>query len=353
MTKPSVNRYGASVPVPVPVPVLYVGGVGRSGSTLLNDLVGQHCDVVAIGELVHLFQRGLIENNLCGCGERFMDCKFWQQVGEIVTGEPDGWATVSGQELLEQKQQVDRNRFAHALLAPSVFRSIRRPLHTYGDLYARLIRATAEVAEAGAVMDSTKQVSTALLLRRLDGIDLRIVHLVRDPRGVAHSWTKKKRKVEVVDTEAMMNRYHPSTMAWRWLTWNLVFAGFRVLGVPVLKVHYEDLIDDTEATLARIFEFGGVTPGNLSFLEGRTAHLDSTHSVAGNPSRFKKGAVELQLDEAWRTKLESSHRRLVTAITSPLLLWYGYLGKKKRETPHPSGGERETPRPSGGERETP
>ncbi len=306
------------------VTMLYVGGVGRSGSTLLNDLLGQHDDVVAVGELVHLFQRGLVENNLCGCGERFNQCEFWTEVGEMVAG---GWDKVSGEELIELKESVDRNRFAHALLAPRLFRSIRDPLKEWGSFYESLIRSAVKVSGRRVLVDSTKQVSTGLLLHRIPGVDLRVLHLVRDPRGVAYSWTKKKRKVEVVDTDAMMNRYHPATMAWRWLSWNLVFAAFRLLRVPVLKVHYEDLIENPVETLSDILTFGGLVPGELGFIEHNRAQLESTHSVAGNPSRFDKGAVTLTPDEEWRENLEPAHRRLVTAITSPLLRWYGYIGK--------------------------
>ncbi|MGI9601689.1 MAG: sulfotransferase domain-containing protein, partial [Acidimicrobiales bacterium] len=171
---------------------------------------------------------------------------------------------------------------------------------------------------------STKQISTALLLRRLR-VDLRIVHLVRDSRGVAFSWTKEKRKVEVVDDEAMMNRYPPALMGWRWLSWNLVFASFRLLGVPVLTVRYEDLIDEPDTTLRRVLDFADVEPGSLEFISGSAIDLQPVHSVAGNPSRFDKGEVALRRDEAWRDEMPAPARRWVTALTMPLLVRYRYL----------------------------
>ncbi len=308
------------------VTVLYIGGVGRSGSTLMNDMLGQHESVVSVGEIVHLFERGLIENNLCGCGDKFGDCTFWAEVGDRMVG---GWDSVSGEAIMAQKAEVDRNRHSLKLLMPRLFPSMRRPLGTYGEWYGRLLRTTRDVAEVPLVVDSTKQISTALMMRHLPNVDLRIVHLVRDSRGVAHSWTKKKRKVEVVGEEAMMNRYHPGLMGWRWASWNVIFASFRLLGVPVLRVHYEDLINHPTATVTRVLEFGGVAvkPKQLGFIEGDTVTLDPTHSVAGNPSRFKNGPVALSLDEAWRDKLDPRMRRLVTLLTWPLLRRYGYTGK--------------------------
>ncbi|MDH3706555.1 MAG: sulfotransferase [Acidimicrobiia bacterium] len=305
-----------------PVPLIYIGGVGRSGSTLLNDLLGQHPDAVAVGELVHLFQRGLVENNLCGCGQRFGVCPFWQAVGHDVGGD---WDAAAGAEYLAMKARVDRNRHSLSLLSPVSTPGFAASLRAWGSFYDRLIGALRRQTGATVVVDSTKQISTALLLRRLGGVDLRIVHLVRDSRGVAFSWTKEKRKVEVVDDDAMMNRYPPALMGWRWLSWNVVFASFRLLGVPVLTLRYEDLIDDPDASLRRVLTFAGLEPGSLPFVAGSTVDLQPVHSVAGNPSRFDRGSVSLRRDEAWRQQMPRSARRWVTVLTAPLLARYGYL----------------------------
>ena len=71
--------------------VLYLGGLGRSGSTLIERLIGQLPGVCPVGELVHLWQRGITEGERCGCGEPFRECPFWQQVGKAAFG---GWDQV-------------------------------------------------------------------------------------------------------------------------------------------------------------------------------------------------------------------------------------------------------------------
>src|SRR5947209_19958625 len=73
---------------PVRVRVLYVGGCGRSGSTLLDRMLGQVPGVLAIGEVVHIWRRGVGEDQLCGCGKAFTDCEFWSEVGDVAFG---GW----------------------------------------------------------------------------------------------------------------------------------------------------------------------------------------------------------------------------------------------------------------------
>ncbi len=309
------------------VAVLYVGGLGRSGSTLLNDMLGQHGNLVSGGEIVHLWQRGLVENNLCGCGEKFQSCEFWNEVGQRAFG---GWDQLDLAAAMKAKNMVDRNRFVPHLLAPWLFRSIRGPLDEYGNIVVALLRAIRDVADVPVVVDSSKQISTALMYKRINGVDLKIAHLIRDARGVAYSWTKTKKKVEVTDTDALMNQYHPGLMGWRWLSWNVSFASMRALGIPVMTLQYEDVITNPRRALTRVMKFAGVDVGELEYVGDGTVNLQPTHSVAGNPSRFKHGDIELRLDEAWQNKLEPKMRRLVTLITYPLLRRYGYKAKGGR-----------------------
>src|SRR4029078_5765586 len=68
--------------------VLFIAGWGRSGSTLLDRILGQVPGVFSAGELRHIWQRGVGEDRLCGCGEPFASCSVWRKVSEISFG---GW----------------------------------------------------------------------------------------------------------------------------------------------------------------------------------------------------------------------------------------------------------------------
>jgi hypothetical protein len=59
------------------VKVLYIAGSGRSGSTILDNTLGQIDGFFSVGELRYIWERGLIEDRLCGCGERVHQCPFW------------------------------------------------------------------------------------------------------------------------------------------------------------------------------------------------------------------------------------------------------------------------------------
>jgi hypothetical protein len=65
-------------------------------------------------------------------------------------------------------------------------------------------------------------------------------------------------------------------------------------------------------------------PVGLGFLDGRTISLQVDHTVAGNPMRFQQGALTIQPDEAWRSSMPARRQLLVSALTVPFRLRYGY-----------------------------
>lgn len=313
-----------------PTKVLYIGGFGRSGSTLLERILGRIPGFCSAGEVVFIWQRGLIENQRCGCGAPFSECDFWARVGKTAFG---GWDQVDGAEMVALQHRIDRNRYIPAMVAPRLRPGAASALGRYTHALARLYRAISEVSGDRVVIDASKHASTAYLLRRVPGLDLRVVHLVRDPRGVAYSWTKEIKKPEVPDEEGAagyMPVYRPSSSGLQYLAYNLLFDVLRVLDEPLL-LRYESALADPRGTVERILAHAGeVRSGDeLGFLHEGWVDLGLDHTVAGNPMRFHQGRLDLRLDEAWRQKLPRRDQQVVSAITFPLQLRYGYQPRKK------------------------
>jgi sulfotransferase family protein len=307
-----------------PVRVLFIAAIGRSGSTLLERMIDRLDDVCSVGELVHVWQRGLAENNLCGCGERFRDCQFWRRVGEQAFG---GWDALDVDEVLALKRAVDRNRYVPLMVLPALSPSYRARLGDYLGLLDRLYAAVRQVAGRPLVVDASKHASHAFLLRRMGGLDLRVVHLVRDSRGVAFSWTKGVRRAEIVDRDVLMRTYSPMRMNARYVGQNLLFHLLRGLGMSTVLLRYESLVRDPTGELTRVLGHVGRPPadGELDFVGDGWVDLGASHALAGNPMRFSSGRVPLRVDEEWRGKLGRRHRLLTLTSTWPLLLRYGYL----------------------------
>ncbi|MFI6296064.1 hypothetical protein ACIBEJ_31025 [Nonomuraea sp. NPDC050790] len=319
--------------------VIFLGGLGRSGTTLLERLLGESPGVAALGEVVHLWARGVLAGEPCGCGEGFAACAFWRAVGERAFG---GWSPALAEMVLGLRGRVDRTR--------RVPRMGHRDLDAYVSAYRRVYQAAAEVAGARLVIDSSKHASLAWCLA-VGGIDVHVVHVVRDPRAVAHSW---RRGVERPEDGRPMTRWGPVRTSLHWTAQNLALELLARRGVPVTRVRYEDLMGDPRATLGGLAVRLGLEAG-LPYLEGSLARLSPAHTASGNPMRFTVGPISLARDDTWQTGLPPRHRHLVTALTAPLMHRYGYRPLVPETSDHapapaPAPSSAPVPAPAGGAR---
>ena len=306
-----------------PTRVLFLGGLGRSGTTVLERVLGELPGACSAGELVHLWQRGVLDDETCGCGEAFGACPFWAEVGERAFG---GWDEALAVRMLALRARVDRTRHV-PLLALRRLRGRRRLEHAeYVATFARLYRAIAEVSGKPVVIDSSKHSSLAFCLRKAPWIDLRVVHVVRDSRGVAYSWTKEVLRPES-GAEDLMTRYSPAGSSALWTGHNIFFSLLRRLGTPTRFLRYEDFVAEPRAWVSDLAEFAGLPAedGAAGFIDDSSVLLTPSHTVAGNPVRFRNGPMTLRRDDAWRERLPRRRRALVALLTFPLLARYGYL----------------------------
>lgn len=304
--------------------VILLGGLGRSGTTLVERILGELPGAAALGEIVHLWRRDVRDNERCACNQHFHDCPFWREVGALAFG---GWDKVDVPRIEALQEAVERTRFIPKLGRATLPTALRADVLEYAGYYAKVYRAAATVAGASVVIDSSKHSSLAFCLRWAPDIDLRVVHVVRDARAVAYSWTKQVARPETDGAEEM-TRYSPTRSALLWDVHNAAFGMLRRRGVPVRTVRYEDFLADPVGSTRDIAAFAELPlpDGALDYLGTDHADLGTVHSAAGNPMRFKTGRIALARDDEWRTRLPSGQRRLVSAVTAPMRRGYGYKG---------------------------
>jgi hypothetical protein len=168
------------------------------------------------------------------------------------------------------------------------------------------------------VVDSSKAPTEATILRRRTGVDVAVVHVVRDPRAVAYSW---QRAADAGHTE-------PASVANRareWLTSTAASAAAAAT-FPAdrrMTVRYETLVTDPASVIPAVAAMVGERPATLGFLGGNGDRA-SRHMIAGNALRDAATPVRIRPDMEWVLALDPASRRLVTAMTGPFLLRYGY-----------------------------
>ena len=306
--------------------VLLVTGFGRSGTTLVNTILGSTPGVFAAGEVRFLWERGLIEGRRCGCGEPLHRCPVWGPVVEKAFGSPPD---IDPAALVAEDASVMRTRHLPWMLAARVTGDrLMSRLHALPDALTAVYRAVQEVTGASLIVDTSKPPSFGYVLQHLDGIDLRVLHVVRDPRAVAYSWTRTKALTDGGARTEML-RLSPTQSALQWDLWNGAAGWLWGRSDRYLRLRYEDLADHPRAAFEQIAAFTGVdlVP---PFTGAREVATTTVHTVAGNADRMRSGPLTVRLDDAWTTELPARSRRLVTGLTLPLLARYRYPASLSR-----------------------
>jgi hypothetical protein len=305
-----------------PTAVMFIAGTGRSGSTLLERLIGAYDGFWPVGEMRFVWERSFAHNQLCGCGQPFHSCPFWQAVSREAYNRES--TDVGHVDANFRKDAIDRIRYAPFLLAGRRPVHVQRALRSYGEILEPLYDKIRQVSGARVIVDSSKDPTHGLVLSSLHGLSVHVVHLVRDPRAVVFSWGRKRRRPEIHWQEQDMPIERVRTSAGRWSMHNVLAELLSISASSYVRIRYEDFLKDPVSTMRKIMlPFSWVAEQQHS-LDRSEIVLEPTHTVSGNPMRFNHGPLAMKVDDEWRTAMARSDRRLVEAITWPLMIRYGY-----------------------------
>jgi hypothetical protein len=164
----------------------------------------------------------------------------------------------------------------------------------------------------------------------MEGIDVRTLHLVRDSRATSYSWTRVKADPRHEGRTDYFPRRRPAVSATWWTVNGLLMELTERLGRrPHLRIRYESLVRHPGRELGQVARFTDLEEELLAPDSAGSFDLGVHHSIGGNPVRFERGPIALKADDAWRTEMGLGSKTLVTAISWPLLAWYGYLGRTR------------------------
>jgi hypothetical protein len=302
------------------VKVLYVVGLGRSGSTILSNSLGQIGGYFSAGELNFIWRHNVLENRLCGCGRPFHECPVWTRVMGEAFGGMDG---VDAREMMRLQSSGTRTRHIPLMLTARGRQRLAERLEKLLITYRRLYEAIGSVTDSQVIVDSSKEPAHGYAMSMVPDLDFYVLHLVRDPRAAAYSWLKKKPQPDSEEIEHMV-RFSPAKSSALWDSWNAsAEALWRRTPEKYLRIRYEDFVADPRENLGRILGLVGAT-AELPLAGEREVRLGVSHTVSGNPNRFETGDVELRPDHEWISSMRPRDRALVTALTLPLLRRYGY-----------------------------
>jgi hypothetical protein len=302
------------------IKILYIAGFERSGSTIVNRVLGQIDNFVAWGELRDIWEHGKIENRLCSCGLPYFSCPAWSN---ILDKEFDNELGLSATEMLQLKRKT---RAATSLkLLGSCGNSLAQ---IFSADYVRglniLYTAIQKKTCCQVIVDSTKASWYGSVLSELPNVDLYTVHIVRDPRGVCYSLQRRKEQGDLA-----CQWYSPIHASLSWCFKNIGVERLLNTGPRrYLRIKHEDFISFPEDSVKEILMFIGESPSQLPFVRKHTVKMGIDHIITGSPSsRSGTGEVELRNDDTWKQHLSDTDKALISKISRPLLKTYGYSYK--------------------------
>ncbi|MGH2855331.1 MAG: sulfotransferase [Solirubrobacteraceae bacterium] len=216
--------------------VVYVMGSGRSGSTILGVALGNCESVFYAGELDNWLTRSGVPS--LGGVER---TRFWSAVREGVAGAAELFGS-------EAQRTLERSFAPFRIHKWGAQRRLRpRYRRVTEDLY----HAIARVAQATHVVDTSHFPLRARELQELDGIDLHLVFLIRNPQSVVASFNLYVNRNDTAERRLRML----STNANLWLTHLLsVLVFLRHPRDRRMLLRYEDFLADPGGMLQHILD---------------------------------------------------------------------------------------------------
>lgn len=302
------------------IKVLYITGWGRSGSTIISNILGQVSGFFSVGEIRFIWERNVIENTYCGCGSLFGDCEVWKDILDIGFGGIDQIDSARMARLCEQETRTRR------LIGLAISRGKPRnsiALQEYLENLKRLYTAIQSSTGCRVIVDSSKYPSYGYLLGMIPEIDLSVLHLVRDSRAVSFSWRKKKLQKNQSGSDYMI-QINPFMSSVIWDIWNQSAEIFWKNTEKYIFMTYEEFIAAPQKSIHEILEMLGEDTDLTPLIQDNRIVINPQHTLSGNPVRFQTGPVELKVDNAWKHQSDSVDKYLTTFLTWPLLLKYGY-----------------------------
>lgn len=290
------------------ITLIYIMGDGRSGSTILDIILGNHPDIEGVGEL---FKWSRHRGGPKPGDDKQENHRFWTAISKQYFAKNP---THSFKKLREIQKPVEAYRKFFRVITGLLPTEV---LEKYSAHVYDLLTSIVKVSRKSTIVDSSKRMGRAYLLEGHPKIQVKIIHLVRDPRAVM--WSQMKENVE-------QKTKHPiKAMLHYWIK-NLfcTIVQIKAHRGKVLRVRYEDLVINPIRELQRIGDFLGINMTPLIEKIENDRQLKVNHIIDGNRIR-KKEYVKLRYDDAWKKNLSFFQKVLAILLTFPFCLVYRYV----------------------------
>lgn len=297
--------------------LIYIMGCANCGSTLLTGLLGRHSQISTVGEL-KLTAIKDIDSYLCGCGDRFLDCRFWKSVqlackSHDVDLNLDHFDThFKGSGWLDDKmiRTAVRSRFLELVrkIGLAGYPPAKRELSRLLLRNKAIIDAICETDNKPVFLDGSKDPTRLLHLSRSGLFDIMAIHLVRDGRAIIASYKKRSPDMPT------------NIRLWKSKAIECERAKCMLPTKNLMTLKYEDLCADVEGVLSSLFRFAGVADEARICLKPTAC---ASEHIIGHNSRLS-GTKEVKVRGEWEDLLTDSDLKQFRQEDTGINSLYGY-----------------------------
>ena len=308
-----------------PTKYLYIVGRGHSGSTIFSMLMSESSNVASEGEIVIGFRPGY-EGKRCANGEIFSASPFWTKVGSAFERRTGG-SFANGVRFLNQR--------AYCLHVPGRVLAASDSCDVLEEkrLIEALYDSIAEASERAVVLDSSKELSTAIfLLRHVP--EAKLIHFVRSPFGVADSYVKRVKMAKTFHVFRIgfrVERHYFVPMMISALLWSVESLVCELLRLVypkrVITIHYEDLCGLPIALLERLETFTGLSLTGAKAAAAERRIMKPGHALSAN-RLMRDEQIAFSPKRGMTRHLTRFDKAIVALCTFPMAIAYGYFGRR-------------------------
>jgi len=305
------------------IPVIYILSNGRSGSTILDLMLGSFSNLWTLGE-AQLFPLEVNFNAVCGSGEPILESVFWKDLIPKIQFKDDNCSISYFRRSHPHGSHtgaVVRKKLLYELITDKFSSDTIKRIESYGKLNAEYFEKTMQHAEQNGfagkiewIVDASKDPYRLMWLQKSGLFDIKVIHLVKRPSAFVYSTAKGKHQG--------MNPLMVARMTLRWVVENKIMSKVCdqcISPENVYTLQYEELAQNPEKALATIGTKFGIQLNGYSTNQFREYQ---NFGVSGNKSRWENRSIFL--DEKWKKQMPHKHIKFVNRWTQKLAGRYGY-----------------------------
>jgi len=246
--------------------IIFIAGTARSGSTLLDFIIGSKKETVSLGEIYYSYNKykeyieddKVVMKNICSCGENGYNCSVWSEIlNNWFTNKPKSY------------------KDAYLIV-----------LEVIQNLYGNQI----------TIVDSSKYVKAMVHFDEISNVvDVIFLHTIKDVRSCLNSWVQRRKEKNETN-----NLYVYFKLFRRWYLSNKKIENYiSKNNFKCLIVSYDAICLSTNKSFELIDNFIDSEHKGFSYKK-----FNNSHVYFGNPFRLNFENLVIKYDNRWFYKNE-------------------------------------------------